>query len=638
MNANSRGSRRNCVPVPRLRTGRRGSRFAESLRLGSALALLVLSASLAFAASRRELLRHQTLPGETLWSVAHGRPAFVAVGGHGEIFRSGDGSLWAPVSSGVTDDLMAVTYGAGKFIAVGAAGRVLSSPDGLTWSTVTPAVTTQRLNGVLYGGGRFVAVGEAGTIITSADGIAWSTRESGVTGWLRGIAYAAASPATTYTVGLSERWVITGQGGTVLTVNDRGEFVPDPRLHHATTDDLEAVVLLGYTAWATGAGGVFLTDHLEYNFLFPKGPFTGQLTPLVYSSVEVSRLSPATRYRALVTGPDSTLWAAGAGGVILNVRTGEVFDAIDQKDLASGVAAGNSVYFSGGHEIIVQLAAPAGNRLLNLSARAWVGPGDTAFTAGFVISGPRAKRVLIRQAGPSLARFVTDPLPRTGIFLLNARNLPVTTGNVGWDRGASVAERESIEAATARCGAFPFARGSADSALLLTLAPGVYKAQGISSDGDRGTTLVEVYDLDAESSETSAAVNMSSLGRLDANIRDHLHGFVIAGESERRVLLRAVGPSLAALGTADPLAAPVLELHRAGHADPIAAIHGPWSDAETAENVRAAANLTGAFPLVEGARDAATVVSLPPGVYTAVVTSAVASGNGHVLVEVYDLP
>ena len=51
-------------------------------------------------------------------------------------------------------------------------------------------------------------------------------------------------------------------------------------------------------------------------------------------------------------------------------------------------------------------------------------------------------------------------------------------------------------AATAvRAGAFAFAEGSLDAALLVTLAPGAYTAVVTGGGEAGGVTLVEVYDV-----------------------------------------------------------------------------------------------------------------------------------------------
>ena len=64
--------------------------------------------------------------------------------------------------------------------------------------------------------------------------------------------------------------------------------------------------------------------------------------------------------------------------------------------------------------------------------------------------------------------------------------------NVGWDTAANAAD---VAAATIAVGAFEFPAGSADSALLVTLAPGAYTAK-IRGEGDTiGVVLAEVYSV-----------------------------------------------------------------------------------------------------------------------------------------------
>ena len=60
-----------------------------------------------------------------------------------------------------------------------------------------------------------------------------------------------------------------------------------------------------------------------------------------------------------------------------------------------------------------------------------------------------------------------------------------------------------------------------------------------------------------------------------------------------------------------------------------------WGDISTAVQTAQVAEQIGAFPLAAGGRDAAFVITLPPGVYTVVGSSADGVGTGIVLVEVY---
>ena len=64
--------------------------------------------------------------------------------------------------------------------------------------------------------------------------------------------------------------------------------------------------------------------------------------------------------------------------------------------------------------------------------------------------------------------------------------------NTGWETAPDPAE---ITAAANQVGAFAFAAGSKDSAMVMTLAPGVYTAQITGSGNATGVALVEVYSV-----------------------------------------------------------------------------------------------------------------------------------------------
>ena len=108
-------------------------------------------------------------------------------------------------------------------------------------------------------------------------------------------------------------------------------------------------------------------------------------------------------------------------------------------------------------------------------------------------------------------------------------------------------------------------------------------------------------------------------------------GFTISGNVPRTVLLRGVGPSLAALGLGGVLANPRLELHNdRTKLDE----NDDWGGNPVLVTTFAQ---VGAFPLGANTRDAALLVSLVPGSYTAQV-SGVGSGTGVALIEVYEVP
>jgi hypothetical protein len=107
-------------------------------------------------------------------------------------------------------------------------------------------------------------------------------------------------------------------------------------------------------------------------------------------------------------------------------------------------------------------------------------------------------------------------------------------------------------------------------------------------------------------------------------------GFMIGGATEQRLLVRAIGPALSVFGVPNPLADPVLEIH--GGDTLRASTTGGWQGAPAI--VEAMARV-GAFAVPVESQDAALLVTLPPGSYSAVARSASGGNAGEVLIEVY---
>ncbi|MBI4621753.1 MAG: endo-1,4-beta-xylanase [Verrucomicrobia bacterium] len=272
----------------------------------------------------------------------------------------------------------------------------------------------------------------------------------------------------------------------------------------------------------------------------------------------------------------------------------------------------------------VPLAAP---RLVNLSTRATAGAGDATLIPGFFIAGPAAKRVLIRGIGPGLAGFgVSGALARPELSLRGADGIAIVT-NRGWDSGTETA---TLAATSSSVGAFALTAGSADCAIMATLMPGAYTAPITSLDGATGVALVETYEVDA--GESAGLRNLSTRARVAAGAGVAITGMVIAGENARTLLVRAVGPGLAAFGVGGTLARPSLVVMSGTQA---LAANDSWEVSAEPAALVAAAERAGAFPLQPGRADAALVVTLPAGVWTIHVTGA-DGGAGIVLIEVYD--
>lgn len=269
--------------------------------------------------------------------------------------------------------------------------------------------------------------------------------------------------------------------------------------------------------------------------------------------------------------------------------------------------------------------------LVNLSARARVGSGDAAVIPGFVI-GDAPKRVLIRAVGPALA----EPPFNIGSALANPVIQLVHQGvelaaNSTWGNASDAAE---IRVVSAAAGAIPLAEGSADAAMLATLAPGPYTVvTRAAGNAETGIALVELYDVDFGVG-AGRLLNLSVRAEVGTGDDVLTPGLVVTGDESLRLLIRAIGPSLAGSDISATLADPALRLF-AG--DEVIAENVGWTNAADPSAIAAAADATGAFPLPATSADSALVIELAPGIYTLQATSE-SGGSGIVLVEIYLVP
>jgi len=134
--------------------------------------------------------------------------------------------------------------------------------------------------------------------------------------------------------------------------------------------------------------------------------------------------------------------------------------------------------------------ASTGTRLTNISTRANVTATDLIIP-GFVIRGSGTDNLLIRADGPSLAQFgLTGVLAAPVLTVYDQTNAVIAT-NTGWGTATNPAQ---IASAAASVGAFAFTAGSADSAQLVSLAPGAYTVQVSGASSSSGVALAEVYE------------------------------------------------------------------------------------------------------------------------------------------------
>jgi phosphodiesterase/alkaline phosphatase D-like protein len=154
---------------------------------------------------------------------------------------------------------------------------------------------------------------------------------------------------------------------------------------------------------------------------------------------------------------------------------------------------------------------------------------------------------------------------------------------------------------------------------------------------NEGRKLTQIFSGSVAGSKDHALVNISTLARVNSPTDSVVSGFVITGVASRKVLVRAVGPTLAAFGVNDALSSPVLSVFQG---DQLVATNSAWAGAgrDATDTLTDAFDRAGAFRLIdESSRDAALVVGLVAGAYTVHVKSGDGK-SGAALLEVYDLP
>jgi hypothetical protein len=136
--------------------------------------------------------------------------------------------------------------------------------------------------------------------------------------------------------------------------------------------------------------------------------------------------------------------------------------------------------------------------------------------------------------------------------------------------------------------------------------------------------LIEVYDLDPRGN--SHLLNLSARAYVGADDSVLIGGLIVESVS-RRLLLRALGPELAAYGVTGELGNPALELHDFNGA--ILATNDNWRDAPNSSEI----STTGLAPIDD--RESAIIAVLGPGTYTAIVRGMGDAPTGIALLEVY---
>ncbi|HKX51993.1 MAG TPA: hypothetical protein VJQ48_16295 [Candidatus Binatia bacterium] len=288
--------------------------------------------------------------------------------------------------------------------------------------------------------------------------------------------------------------------------------------------------------------------------------------------------------------------------------------------------------------------------------------GDQMMIGGFVIEGNEPAVVLVRGRGPSMGEkpfLVPGTLSNPHLELFSGSTRIAKNDN--WQDSPQCDSRfvcgASAQITATRldpCQPNPgqtAAPGgcSLESAILMILPPGAYTAALSGVNGGTGVGLVEVFEIGV-GAKPSKLVNISTRAIIRSADDVMIGGVILAGSAPKTVLIRGRGPSMAGAPffVGNVLSNPWLQLFSGSR---VIAENDNWQDRPDCDarfscggsaQIKAVAMdpcqpNPGQTSAPAGCRqEAALLVTLPPGAYTAILRG-VGGGTGVGLVEIFDI-
>ena len=567
------------------------------------------------------------------------------------------GSATAPVNAGLYSVVATVadasyTGSASGTLSVAKASSTITwtAPAGIVYGT---ALSSTQLNATASVPGTFTYTPAAGTVLHAGSG---QTLQATFTP-TDTANYATATKTVTLSVAKAtlvaqadNQQRAPGTANPTLGISYTGFVNGD------TVEDLDTLPTASTTATTASAAGQYpitLSGGSDADYAFTLRD--GMLTVLGIDAPQYARApQPATvaaggravfgvtvtsartlTYQWQVSTDGGTTWSDVADGQGYSGATSDELAFTARPEMRGRQF--RCVVSDGVNPAIASAAAPLTvpwSQFAALSARAAAGTGEQTLTLGFVFAGG-GKPAMVRGVGPGLLD--GDPTlaghelgdPQLKLFEMQSGAFALLTSNDNWG-GASTLSQKFAE-----LGQGALARDSKDAALYLeTLGQRVYTAQ-ISGVTGSGVALAEAYDADfADKSKRLTALSVRNQVGTGSEVL--IAGFVVSGDAPKRVIVRGVGPGLAK-DVAAYLADPQLLVHR------LKADRSGWDLVGSNDNWDGTAATAALFESVSmgaldaGSKDAALVLELEPGIYTAQI-SGVGDTTGVALAEIYEAP
>ena len=268
---------------------------------------------------------------------------------------------------------------------------------------------------------------------------------------------------------------------------------------------------------------------------------------------------------------------------------------------------------------------------LNISTRVNVQTGDNALIGGFIATGTATKKLMVRAIGPSLSNFGVPGALQDTTLEVRGANGSLIASNDNWKINAQT--NQSQQAAIQATGLAP--SDDRESAIMLEVTPNNGFTAIVRGKNDTtGVGLVEIYDLNHAAD--SRLVNISTRGVVGTDANVMIGGFIVgSGNGAAKLLIRAIGPSLADFGVAGSLSDPTLSLRDSNGTEINFSDDWALDDALNSDGSKwEAIRNTGLAP--SHSHESAILTTLPNGNYTAIV-AGYNGGTGVGLVEIYNL-
>ena len=414
--------------------------------------------------------------------------------------------------------------------------------------------------------------------------------------------YVAAGPAATITV------TGTASGGNVALSWNSAEgatYKVESSADNSTFTTLSSAVTSGgltTTYTATGSTNYYrvtLTAIATYDTGGTFGTPVGKTATLTFgASANAPAITTAPGNQTVTAGTSVTFTVVASGSAALTYQWKKSGANISGATAASYTIASPVVADSGSYTVTVT------NSVGSATSTAATLTVNAAATAPSITTPP-ASVTVTAGAGASFTVVASGTAPLTYQWLKNSAAISGAT-NANHVIAATVAADAGSYAVTVTNSA-----GSATStAATLTVNP------------------ISTEPVKPPATTAARIVNLAVRTPVGGVAGSPITGFVLGGTGAgKRMIVRAVGPTLGGFGVTGTLADPRLQLFRG---ETLLGSNDNWLAADAA-----AFAAVGAFPLVTGGTDAALVATLAPGAYTTPVFGA-GGASGTVLIECYD--